>query len=227
MAVKAVIFDIDDTMYDYTAGDKAAKSAAREYCRCHLAVEADKFDEWYECADRLMVGRIGYSCGSVHNRLIRFQCMMELLKKPLFPHVKALYQLYWGTLLKGVEPQPGLKELMKRLKEQKIQIGVGTNMTAFMQYEKLEYLGVGEMVDWMVTSEECGVEKPNPKFFELCVSKSGFSAKECLFIGDSLKGDAEGALECGLNAVWYTALGQQEDACPDGIVKLASFEAWR
>ena len=76
-------------------------------------------------------------------------------------------------------------------------------MTAYIQYKKLEKLGVLKYLDFIVTSEEAGEEKPTPRFFELCVKKAGCKPEECVFIGDSLKKDVQGAADAGLAAVWY------------------------
>lgn len=224
MAIRTVIFDIDDTMYDYTFGDRAAKEAVKSYCLRELELTGDMFEHLYQSANQTIIQRIGYPCAAIHNRFIRFQCMMELMKKPLFPHARVLSELYWNTLLEQMKPQPGFKDLLKMLKERGIQIGVGTNMTAYVQYRKLECLGVEDMIDWIVTSEECGVEKPDSKFFEICAAKSGFRAAECMFIGDGLKGDALGALKSGMKPVWYTALAENTVNCPEGVIALESFE---
>lgn len=56
----------------------------------------------------------------------------------------------------------------------------------------------------VVTSEEAGVEKPDSKFFGLCVEKAGCPAGECAFIGDNLKKDVQGSIDAGLHGIWYS-----------------------
>ena len=63
---------------------------------------------------------------------------------------------------------------------------------------------VSEYIDFIVTSEEAGVEKPHPHLFDICVEKAGVRAEECAFIGDNLKKDVEGAWNSGLKGFWYT-----------------------
>ena len=69
--------------------------------------------------------------------------------------------------------------------------------------KQLEMLGMLAYVDFLVSSEEAGAEKPALSFFARCVEKAGFGKKECLFVGDSLRKDVLGALDAGLQAVWY------------------------
>lgn len=97
-------------------------------------------------------------------------------------------------------------------------IGIGTNMTAYVQYLKLEKLGLMPYVDFMVTSEEAGAEKPDRRLFDLCVGKAGCGAEECAFVGDSLRGDALGALEAGMRAFWLCMRPPSGEAPPGAIV---------
>lgn len=76
-------------------------------------------------------------------------------------------------------------------------------MTAYVQYQKLKKLGVMPYVDFIVTSEEAGAEKPAQCFFELCLKKAGCKPEECVFIGDNLEHDVLGAARCGMAGVWY------------------------
>ena len=97
---------------------------------------------------------------------------------------------------------------MKRLSENGISIGIGTDMTVRMQYEKLERFGFAPYVKHIVTSQEAGHEKPHPEFMALCVRKAGCAPEECVFVGDTFKKDVLGALDAGMHAVWYNAKGK-------------------
>ena len=100
---------------------------------------------------------------------------------------------------------------MQKLKELGIRIGIGTDMTAHIQYRRLEFLNLSPYIDFIVTSEEAGVEKPTPHLFELCVEKAGVLAGECAFIGDNLTKDVKGAWDNGLKGIWYTKWIEQQE----------------
>lgn len=154
--------------------------------------------------------------------MLRFQCMIELLGRPLFPHVKTLACAYWDTVLEQMKPYPGIIRLFQTLHEDQIRIGIGTDMTAYIQYRKLEELGVSPYVDLVVTSEEAGVEKPDPKFFGLCAEKAGCSAEECAFIGDNVKKDVQGSIAAGMHGIWYSQGAEPEEGLPYPVI--SSFE---
>ena len=124
---------------------------------------------------------------TIHSRNLRIQNLLERWKQPLFPHLKNLYRMYWGTLLESSQAEPGAAACMEALKRMGISVGIGTDMTARIQFRKLEVLGLLRHMDFFVSSEETGTEKPHPAFFARCVKKAGCPAKECLFVGDSLK----------------------------------------
>ena len=140
------------------------------------------------------------------------QNMLEQWGKPLFPHLKKLYHLYWDTLLEVSRPEAGSLEAVKTLYEMGISIGIGTDMTTRMQYEKLEHLGFAP--SHIVTSQEAGFEKPHPEVMALCVRKAGCAPEECVFVGDTFKKDVLGALDAGMHAVWYNV---KEKALPENV----------
>ena len=221
--IKTAIFDIDGTMYDYTACNRRGLTALAGYCREQFALDHDSFAEVFRGGDQNLQRRVGYTSAAIHNRLIRFQCMLELLEEPLFPHAMAMYHCYWDTFLAGMEPYPGLVAWMKQLEEQGITVAVGTNMTAYIQYKKLERLGVTGWIRWMVTSEEAGVEKPDPVFYRLCMEKSGCRPEECLFIGDNRECDAIGPVKAGMQAIWFDPKGNNGDFSGTAYRRIESF----
>ena len=202
--IKAVIFDLDNTLYSYDANHIYGMEALAGYCRETFGITEEETREYYRKAGYIMANRIGTDTAAIHSRMLRLQCMMELLEKPLFPHVQKMYHIYWDAFLQHIEPNPGVLDFLMELRKRKIRIGIGTDMTAYIQYKKLEAIGAEVYIDFMVTSEEAGVEKPHYHLFELCVEKAGVRVEECAFIGDNVKKDIEGAWESGLRGIWYT-----------------------
>ena len=209
--IKAVIFDIDNTLYSYDDNHVHGMKALADYCKKELGISEEEMHSCYRKAARIMSDRIGTDTAAIHNRLIRTQCMLELMNKPLFPHARNMYHAYWDTLIHHSKPFPGVLELIQKLKERNIRIGIGTDMTADIQYQKLETLGVAPYIDFMVTSEEAGIEKPHYHFFDICAEKAGVPAEQCAFIGDNVKKDIEGAWENGMKGIWYTQEKEPEE----------------
>lgn len=200
--VKTVIFDIDNTLYDYNQADAVAFGVLTDYVTERIGLPADTFAILHQKAMRDMEASMG-DVAAVHNRLLRYQHILEEEGLPLYPHALEMEGRYWDSFLEALAPSPGAEEAMGQLKEQAVKIGIGTNMTASIQFKKLDRLGLLPFVDFIVSSEEAGVEKPDPAFFRQCIEKAGCGYAECLFVGDSLKKDAQGAAAVGMQAVWY------------------------
>lgn len=201
--IRAVIFDIDGTMYDYETNNRRAVDAVRDYAVQRFGISEGEFQEAMKKASAISAERTGKERASSHNRLIRYQCLLEILGKPPVTHGMAMYHAYWDMLLNRMEIYPHLMDFIKLLKKQEIRIGAATNMTAYIQYEKILRLKLEDYIDWILTSEETGIEKPAGRFFELCMEKSGFRPEDCLFIGDSFESDILPALRFGMKAVLF------------------------
>ena len=218
--IKSVIFDLDDTLYDYTSAHATALKRLSSYVMANLGLSRERFDALHREAYHRLEERLG-SCAAIHNRLIRFQTLLEITGKPI-AHAPEMENLYWSTLLDVIRPMPGAVETMGSLRLMGLTVGVGTNMTANWQFAKLKRLGMMAYVDYVVTSEEAGVEKPAPGLFRLCVEKAGCAPAECAFVGDSLQSDALGARDAGMEAYWYCPKGEPGEV-PDGVTPIRAF----
>lgn len=201
--IKAVIFDIDNTMYDFDKANEAALTAIGVYGKENFGMEPEETIPLVKKCMDIVAERTGEDCAAMHSRMLRFQCFLEEIGSTDYEKALEMYELYWGTVLKVMEPEQGLTALLARLKKRGIKLGIGSDMTARMQYKKLIKLGVLQYLDFLVVSEEAGAEKPSPRFFDLCVKKAGCKPEECVFIGDSLKKDVIGAAEYGMVGTWY------------------------
>lgn len=201
--IKTILFDIDDTLYSYTNANKTAIKNVYRYCREEFGWEDAKTDAALSEAQKEIVASLGRSAAAIHNRLIRFQRMLEKEGRPLFPHAVSLYHTYWDSLIENMRAEPGTGELFDRAKDAGCRIGIATDMTAYIQFKKLEALKLLDKVDFIVTSEETGAEKPSPVFFAVCLEKARCAREECLMVGDNWEKDIKGALGAGMRAAWY------------------------
>ncbi|MBQ9503399.1 MAG: HAD family hydrolase [Lachnospiraceae bacterium] len=204
--LKTVIFDIDNTFYNYDRANVKARAAIAGYAAENLGMTAEEFDAEYDRVFDELMEYIGEKAAS-HNRLIRLKTILEERGLPLYPHAMKMYELYWNTIIDCAESYDGYLEALEHVRSKGLKIGIGTNMTARVQFLKLEKLKVLPYVDFFICSEEVGEEKPSAKLFERCLEKAGCKAEECLFIGDSLKHDIVPSLRAGMKALWFKPEG--------------------
>ena len=212
--IKAVIFDIDKTLYSFDEAHKPAIDAVQDYALEHLGMDQQTLMSEIEKAAAQIADTLAADCAALHNRTLRFQVMLERNKLPL-KHAEPMGRLYWDTLLRHAEPSPGILNCLKKLKAAGYILGIGTDMTLIYQLKKLEKLQMLPFFDFIVSSEEANVEKPHAKLFSLCAKKSGVSPEECLFIGDSLKKDVLGPRAMGMHSLWYCPDPEKAKAHPE------------
>ena len=205
--IRTVIFDIDNTLYDYDTRHEAGYLALGRYASGLYGISMEEYDALYRESMKQIRDRVGETA-PVHSRAIRLQYFQQLLPGPHdFSEILNMYSAYWDAFLSDMKPFPDAIRFLGLLKEKNIRTGIGTDMTAHMQFKKLSLLGMDRYFDFVVTSEEAGEEKPGKKMFGLCLEKAGVPAGECMFIGDNPRKDIQGALSAGMYAVYLNTKG--------------------
>lgn len=195
---KLILFDTDNTLYDYVPANKAAEEAVFLKANNLIGIKRKKFFEYYSKAKSEVKKNLSNTASS-HSRLLYFQRMIELLgfnAQLLF--ALDLEQTFWRTFLANASLFPNVKETLIYLKNHKIQIGVVTDLTSHIQLRKLTYFGLEEIFDVVVTSEEVGHDKPDKKNFFLAMEKLNLPKSTYFWmVGDNPKADIYGAKRIG------------------------------
>ena len=84
--IKAVIFDVDNTLYSYTKAHEAAFDALAAYADRELGMSHPLFEELHQRTEHELRTYMG-EVAALHNRCIRYQIMLENQGLPLYPHV--------------------------------------------------------------------------------------------------------------------------------------------
>lgn len=92
----------------------------------------------------------------------------------------------------------GVLSTLKQLKKQNYMIAIVSDMTTHIQLRKLKKLKITKYIDYLVTSEEAGSEKPHSIMFLLALNKLRLKPEEVIMVGDSLISDIEGANSVGI-----------------------------
>lgn len=201
--VRAVVFDLDGTLYDYQSCDLYAQGKLRNYCLKRYGLEEKEFNQLYGSAKETVKKRLG-SVAASHNRMLYAQVFLELLGQKPAELALEMYDLYWNAMLKYMELFPYVLPLFRELKERQVKIALLTDLTAHIQHRKIQRLGIGPYIDVLVTSEEAGREKPDRAMFGLVFQKLGLHPWEAVMVGDDRKKDMEGALAAGMYRLLFS-----------------------
>jgi putative hydrolase of the HAD superfamily len=79
----------------------------------------------------------------------------------------------------------------------------------------LDRIGVGSLVDCVLDSHDVGVEKPDPRIFEIALERSGADRGSTIHVGDFYQADVAGARAAGIRPVLLDEGGLYEGVdCP-------------
>ena len=203
---KVILWDIDGTLLDFKAAEKAAIRKCFEVFELGectddmLAQYSDINVKYWQALERGDMTKPEILVG-------RFAEFFEKqgLDTSIAPDFNAEYQERLGDTIVFAE---GAKETLESLKGHCIQCAV-TNGTKIAQEKKLRNSGLDEIFDYVFISEEYGVEKPNPVFFDKILEvlsdmeDATFEPEEFLMVGDSLTSDMQFGENAGLCNCWY------------------------
>lgn len=217
---KAIFFDLDNTLYDYDSADKIATQALYNEFKREADITFEEFQKIYSDSKGEVKRKLVGTAAS-HERILYIQELIERVNKTVeSERIMKLYHAYWDTLIENARLFDGAIQTLQWLKDNKIKVVIVTNLTAYVQIRKVRELGISEYVDFLVTSQEAGYDKPHPANFLLGLHKVSFLAEEVLMVGDDLTSDIEGAQALGIDTVLYD-FGKQENVeiVPDYTVK--------
>lgn len=97
---------------------------------------------------------------------------------------------------------------LKAVKDRGVKTGLITNLNRDV-WELCEKLGLAPHLDFTVTSDEAGAEKPHPGIFEAAMKKAGVKPEEAIHVGDQYNADVVGAQRAGIGAILIDRDGVQ------------------
>lgn len=193
MFYKGVIFDLDDTIYNQNLCSEKSYQKVDDYLtnKYNVSVKENIEEIKYSTKREL------HNTASSHNRFIYFKKLVEKNNLPYFETIK-LNNLYWETFYNSMSLFEGVLETFKNLKNWGVKIIILTDFQTEYQLKKLETLNILDYIDYIVTSEEIGIEKPSFRMFDAVVNITGFKKEELIMIGDNYEKDFLGGKNYGI-----------------------------
>lgn len=103
-------------------------------------------------------------------------------------------------------PFPESEETVRRIRAEGVGVHVVSNNTDYLP-EEIARLGWASLFDTVTYSQEAGVEKPDPRIFELALRRAGCVPGDVVHLGDTWGADYLGARGAGLRAIWLNREG--------------------
>lgn len=200
--LKAVIFDLDNTLCNTT---DVIEDALRSTFVQHLIHFPDKnIDDLISLNIKIFENLIADPYVPLSSATIRvwFEVFEQLQIKPSLKIILQIIEHVRNEVNKRVRLIDGVLELMSYLRSKNIKIGVLSNGIFIDQASKLIKLKIDDFVDYLVTSDMCAADKPDPKIFKYLLNKMSVSPKQTLMIGDELFADIKGGHDIGIRTIY-------------------------
>jgi putative hydrolase of the HAD superfamily len=200
MSLKAVFFDLDDTLFSTTDFAAQARRAAVDNMRRHglrlptehllrelQEVIAEFSSNHEQHFDKLLLRLPRRSFDGVNPAIL----------------VAAGVQAYHDAKFRHLKPYPDVPPVLARLARTDLLRGIITAGLAVKQGDKLLRLGIYDYFTptAIFISDQIGISKPNPKLFQRACEEVGVGPEETMYVGDHPLHDIDPAVELGMVTV--------------------------
>nr|WP_275138925.1 HAD family hydrolase [Vibrio parahaemolyticus] len=212
--LKAIFFDMDETLCGTSQADKAAgqKFAAwiqqtypqvsdpQSFLQRYLQGVYKKLNAEFPQLVALLPDENAFRCGLIQTILAEDGIHINAEQAQQAQH-------YFDSARMGAFTFfPGVKEMLTDLRKH-YKLVVITNGPIFSQHPKLKATQMDEWVDHIIVGGEEPEEKPAASIFQKALNLVDIKPEEALHIGDSLAADIAGANNMGILSVWVNATG--------------------
>ena len=224
--IRAVLFDLDDTLFDHSHCARAALEGVRSAHACFNALPAETVEKAHsqileELHPDVVTGKLPLDDA----RIERFRRLFETAgvdaDVPLASSAAAQYRRGYLEAWRAVE---GAIAVLSELRRRGLAVAIVSNNLLEEQQEKVRHCAIEPHIDALVVSGQVGISKPDPGIFEVALRRLGADAEAAVMVGDSWAADIVGASAAGIRPVWFNRHNLPAPATPAGVVMLNSLE---
>lgn len=227
--IKAVLFDLDDTLYcEYDYVDQAFRSVAEKICselekktQLNLAerdaCESENEKASLEEASEEEAAGVAesYSVNNIHRRM--WELLEENGRGRIFDDICAEYGVKIPiselvSVYRSTKPilrlYPDAEQILIYLQDKKIMTGLITDGCSQVQHAKIDAIAMLRSMDVILATDDLGKDetgkpycKPNPYVYQYCLEKLGCEPSEAVYVGDNPAKDFHGARSLGMKTV--------------------------
>ncbi len=191
--IKAVIFDLDNTLMDFMSTKKASCDAAID-AMIKAGLKTPKKRAWKTLFSL-------YREKGIEHQTI-FQPFLEKIMgkvdyKIMAAGIVAYRKMKSATLM----TYPDVKKVLSRIKK-RYKLAILSDAPVLQAWTRLMEMGLENLFDVVVTYDDTKKSKPHPKPFITTIKKLGIRPEEAVMIGDSLMRDVKGAKRLGIKTIF-------------------------
>ncbi|HFI0145394.1 HAD family hydrolase [Streptococcus suis] len=200
--MKALIFDVDDTLYDQIQPFERALER-------HIEVAREQIEPLYlsfrryadEVFEATAIGKMSLKDSHIYRMKHALADFGYQVSDATALAIQIDYDYFQGQ----IELSPVFPEIFSWCQAQGIAMGIITNGPYRHQLRKIRTMG---LVNWfelehVLISGQVGITKPNPAIFQLMEERLEMSGEDICYLGDSFENDVVGAKAANWKAIWF------------------------
>jgi len=207
-----LFFDLDNTIWDFNSNSIDALYVALD--KLHLLEKIESFDAFFrtysEVNDRLWDL---YRQGSITKKVLSVQRFDDAFEKYGIPPIidgSILNAAYLTEMPLQTKLVDGARKVLDYLHGH-YEVAIITNGFKEVQYDKIRKSELSKYFRKIFISEEIGAQKPGKQIFEYAIKSMNAPKKSALMIGDSWEADIVGAMNIGIDQIYYNPKIEQNE----------------
>jgi putative hydrolase of the HAD superfamily len=192
--IKAVIFDLDNTLVDFMGMKRQAVSAAiSSMIDAGLRLSPEEVQERIDAI---------YKERGIEFQSVFDQLLYDIFQKVDYKILSAGVVAYRRAREAALVPYPHVTITLVQLVKRGLHLAVVSDAPGREAWLRLCYLNFHHLFDQVVTFDDTGERKPSPKPFQRALERLGISAQEAIMVGDWPERDMVGAAQLGMTTVF-------------------------
>jgi HAD superfamily hydrolase (TIGR01509 family) len=233
MAIKAILFDMGNTLIDFEAEPaRTLHRRAEDAVRDRLIAlgngrvpPPDAFREQFARAWEVVGDRHRPDTGqpTLAEAILAVLDALGIRIPPA--DLAALEEAHYGVIRAQIRPYPEAEGVLARLRARGLGLALISNTIwpTALHRQDLAALGWDRVFDPVVFSRDFGRMKPHPSIFRVALDRLGVAPEEAVVVGDRVEADVRGARNTGCRCVLklhpYTRPEDPDAAGADGIIE--------
>ena len=192
--IKAIIFDLDNTLVDFMLLKRAAVDAA-----INAMIDAGLNVTFEKAKERI---NSIYDAEGIEYQQVFDHMLKEILGKVDYKIMSAGIVSYRKAREAALKPYPLVLPTLIELMKMGLKLAVVSDAPSKEAWLRLSYINFQHFFDVVITYDETRERKPSPVPFNMALKELDLRADECLMIGDWAERDMVGAKSVGMKTVF-------------------------
>ena len=199
MKYEIILFDVDDTLFDFDMSEK--KALHKTFIEFGFPAGLADYRAAYKEISKILWSDLEQGLITLSELAVeRFRRLF--LRHELDIDAIMFSRVYLKYLGRETHPVQGAIELCGKLVD--FRLAIITNGFTAVQTARIENSVLHNTFERVIMSEEAGFNKPNKEIFDYAFSKLQITDKEkVLIVGDSLTSDIQGGINYGIDTCWF------------------------